>query len=94
MLPIIHNPISIFELLNNNNFDRIIIADESGISPKIKLEKNINSLIFVGPEGGFSKAELDIFNENKNVVTWSFGNRRLRAETAAITGISLLSLGF
>ena len=60
MLPIIHNPISIFDLLNNNNFDRIIIADESGINPKAKLEKNINSLIFVGSEGGFSKAELDI----------------------------------
>ena len=97
VLPTIHNPITITELLENVKiFDRIIVADESGINVTNKLEKNINTLIFIGSEGGFSNTELDIFREkvSENIIIWNLGNRRLRTETAAITSISLLTLGF
>ncbi len=43
--------------------------------------------IFIGPEGGFSPDEFEIFKKNK-VVTYSLCNRVLRAETAAITAIA------
>jgi 16S rRNA (uracil1498-N3)-methyltransferase len=93
ILPTIYNPMSIAELLNNNNYNRIILADEYGITPEIKLKEPTDSIIFIGSEGGFSKNELDIFDK-KNIIKWNLGNRRLRAETSAITGISLLSFGF
>lgn len=104
ILPTIHNPITTLELLNDNekkldcynlslNFDRIILGDEYGIVPEKETHKISNSIIFIGSEGGFSKKELDVFDEKK-VIKWNFGNRRLRTETAAITGIILLSIGF
>ena len=97
ILPTIHNPISIAELLENEkSFDRIIIGSEGGINVTTKLEKSIDTLIFIGPEGGFSNYELNIFRDkiSENIIMWNLGNRRLRTETAAIAGITLLSLGF
>lgn len=98
VLPTIYNPISIIELLEKaNRYDRIIIADESGIVPTKKQEIISNTFIFIGPEGGFSDKEIELFfnfSSSKNIIKWNLGNRRLRAETAAIIGVSLLSFGF
>jgi 16S rRNA (uracil1498-N3)-methyltransferase len=107
ILPTINHPTTITELLENEkSFDRIIVADENGTNVTKKLENDINTLLFIGSEGGFSDDELNIFRKKvprkkvpdnvviDNVVMWNLGNRRLRSETAAITGVSLLSLGF
>lgn len=48
-------------------------------------------LIAIGPEGGFSEREMEVFSQN-NFKRYSLGDLVLRAETAAIAGISLLSL--
>ena len=93
MLPVIHNPTSITDVLQNNDYDRIILADENGITPETKLKQFANSIIYVGPEGGFSEREIEIFDKT-NIVSWTFGNRRLRTETSAIMGVSLLAIGF
>ena len=104
ILPVIHHPISIMELINNRyetttkdntsaKYSRIILADENGITPETKLYKPTNTLIFIGPEGGFSELELDIFDKN-NIIKWKIGDTRLRTETATIICIGLLSLGF
>ena len=54
-----------------------------------KTKKQIN--IIVGPEGGFSNIELELLN-NKNIKIISLGDRVLRAETAAIAIMSLVSI--
>lgn len=59
---------------------------------KIKIvdENSKDVVIIVGPEGGFSKQEVEFFvNNNYKVV--SLGKRILRAETACIYSLSILS---
>ena len=43
---------------------------------------------FIGPEGGWTKKEQTLF-QNANAYSWHLGNTILRAETAAITALSL-----
>lgn len=43
--------------------------------------------VFIGPEGGWSNEELELFTKN-NIAKVSLGNMILRAETAAITALS------
>lgn len=91
ILPQIKFEKSIQSLISNLNTNIIpILLDENGDSP---LEENINedAIIFVGCEGGFSQNELEAFTNIKNLRRWNLGNRRLRAETAAIKAISILS---
>ena len=49
------------------------------------IDKNI--CIIIGPEGGFTKEEFALFNEN-NIEQFSLGKNILKAETAAICAIS------
>lgn len=48
-------------------------------------------VLFFGPEGGFSDEEIALFTE-KGVANFTIGNHILRAETAAIAGVSQLLL--
>ncbi|MDR0632486.1 MAG: RsmE family RNA methyltransferase [Holosporaceae bacterium] len=41
-------------------------------------------MFFVGPEGGFSDEEYNLFDTRENVCKFSFGPNTLRSETAAI----------
>ena len=63
---------------------------------KIELKKLINTnysqIILIGPEGDFTKEEIDLA-ESQDFQMVSIGNSRLRTETACITAISLLKLG-
>lgn len=47
--------------------------------------------LFIGPEGGFSENEISLFKEC-NVKPISLGSYVLRAETAAIVGVAVLSI--
>jgi 16S rRNA (uracil1498-N3)-methyltransferase len=47
--------------------------------------------LLIGPEGGFTGAELDLLRRHAFVVPASLGPRILRAETAAIVGLALLA---
>jgi len=49
--------------------------------------------VLVGPEGGFSPVETDLLRATAFVRPVSLGPRILRAETAAIAALALLSLG-
>ncbi|MPN46579.1 hypothetical protein SDC9_194170 [bioreactor metagenome] len=91
-LPKIHLPQTIDSLISNIdtlNYQNIFLADENGVKPQINIHNSKNSIIFVGAEGGFSERELNLFPTK--TIKWNLGNRRLRAETAAISMLSILS---
>jgi 16S rRNA (uracil1498-N3)-methyltransferase len=48
--------------------------------------------VYIGPEGGWSDAELALFKEKKATI-YSLGEQVLRAETASAAVVSLLMLG-
>ncbi len=54
---------------------------------ELNLENSIE--LFIGPEGGFTDQEIILCKKN-NIQAIQFGTRILRAETAAIAGLSLL----
>lgn len=54
-------------------------------------QDNISNICFlIGPEGGFSDDEKAMLNASKHVHAVNLGNTILRAETAAIYGLSVL----
>ena len=66
---------------------QVIMAQPRNISAYIDTTKE--SLLLIGPEGGFSDDEVDTLLK-KQVKPMSLGPRILRAETAAIVGLTLL----
>jgi len=88
--PKINEIISLNEFLEydydtNNKY----IAD---IASKMKMKKNIKdkvSLIIVGPEGDFTKKEIDIIHK-RGFKKITLGDQVLRSETAAVVGGYLL----
>lgn len=73
-----------------NNYDSIFLADYEGEIFDKQLVRNTN-LILVGPEGGFSQDEINFIKKNPKTKSINLGNRRLRAETAVVTMMALLS---
>ncbi len=75
------------------NFDVVLFANEradKGDKPK-SIVKAKNIAIIVGSEGGFSAKEKDKFT-NAGATTVSLGKRILRAETASVAMMSLVSI--
>jgi 16S rRNA (uracil1498-N3)-methyltransferase len=68
---------------------RLFAAIERGAAPRIASADGPRALL-VGPEGGFSPAELDALGSHPIVTQASLGPRILRAETACIAGLALL----
>lgn len=73
--------------------ETIIALDPEG---GIKFDKNIikdgeKTAVFIGPEGGWSKQELELFKKNGAHVC-TFGHAILRAETAAVVAAGILLL--
>ena len=73
-----------------NNSDQKIMANLK--TKNILAKETINSnqiCLVIGPEGGFSDDEIQEAKNNK-ITEISFGENRLRSETAAIYGLSIL----
>jgi 16S rRNA (uracil1498-N3)-methyltransferase len=77
--------------LTENNIFLVGQQGSDNISTVLKNIKvdNTNIYIIIGPEGGFSDKEVNIFKE-QNCYFFSLGNSILRCETAAITSISFV----
>ena len=92
--PVVKKRMSLGEILADETFDIKIACVERDDTLSLKaclrnLDVNDNSklLVIIGPEGGFSAAELQLLN-NSDVYKVSLGKLILRAETAVISAIS------
>lgn len=79
-----------------SNFDLIIVCYENERSNHITQYKQEitnakNILVLIGPEGGITESELATLEKEQNVVVATLGKRILRAETASIASLSILS---
>lgn len=87
--------ISLSEFCTTNNYEQIIAACESENSSNkitnIKTIKN-NLAVLIGPEGGFSDAEMEMIKSADKIDRVSLGASVLRAETATIAAIASISM--
>lgn len=94
-VPEIFKPRELFEFLENEKleeFEKKIIF--SPLAEKINVTDITGGsfVVAIGPEGGFSDREQEHFGE-KRFKSFSLGDLILRAETAAISALTILLLG-
>lgn len=84
------------ELVCDKSFDKVFIFSEIEEKYTLKdyfkeniINKNDNILIVIGPEGGFSKREFELFKQVK-LPQFTLGNLILKAPTACVASISNL----
>lgn len=85
-LPILNQPTSFKEFIQNNRADQLFIAHCERTSKKTlktELKTNTSVTILIGPEGDFSTKEIQQAI-SANYIPVSLGTTRLRTETAAI----------
>ncbi|MEM6902312.1 MAG: 16S rRNA (uracil(1498)-N(3))-methyltransferase [Pseudomonadota bacterium] len=83
----------LFETLQSYADHRLLLAAERADAPTISPETLADFpkiALLIGPEGGFAPAELDALCELPFVHAISLGQRILRAETAALAGLTLI----
>lgn len=96
-LPLLHQPIKFNQLLSKQfaNTSKYIAHCEDENNKEQLSTKLLNSpaskLILIGPEGDFTKQEIELALQ-KNFIPVSLGTTRLRTETAGIVAATLLSL--
>jgi 16S rRNA (uracil1498-N3)-methyltransferase len=97
LLPTIQPEISFKDFLKNNakysSYQKYIGWCETGldIHLKNKYTKGYNAIILIGPEGDFTKEEVDVAI-TENYLPVSLGNSRLRMETAGIVACHIVNL--
>jgi len=99
VIPVIHEPLDLRSILTvNSSIEKLhgfIFYEEGGMSlsqamqPNRIYHKSLPVHIFIGPEGGFTSEEI-AFAKEKGLLVVSFGKRILRAETAAISAVTLI----
>jgi 16S rRNA (uracil1498-N3)-methyltransferase len=96
-LPVLDKePLKLTKLLEKfkkerENLDGLCVLDFSG-TPLSSVKHLISvDTIFIGPEGGFSEKEIELFKKH-NVKTISLGQNTLRAETACVSVSSIFLL--
>jgi 16S rRNA (uracil1498-N3)-methyltransferase len=89
VLPEILEPVALARLLKDRDGDRTLyFADEAGGVRAADAFRPGPALILTGPEGGFTAEERGLVRGAPNAVAISLGPRILRAETAALAGLS------
>ena len=94
-VPLIAAPVPLPALLADWPAERALVAalerqGAPGVAPLAGPAGLLPAGLLIGPEGGFTGAELDLLRRHAFVVPASLGSRILRAETAAIVGLALL----
>ena len=88
-LPGIHVT-SVEALIDKFNTKLMVAHCEQGFKALPKILQS-DSVVCIGPEGDFSKREIELFKSVK-ATEFSLGKRILRAETAAIAAVTLANL--
>ena len=92
-VPVLHDARPLQAVLADWSADRRLFAAlERSEAPRIAAVSGRKALL-VGPEGGFSPAELEALRAHPFVTGVSLGPRVLRADTACIAGLALLQGG-
>ncbi len=98
-LPLLHQPVKFgdyINLLKEENGSKFIAHCDTGIKNSLKetafKTSSDNSTILIGPEGDFTNDEIAIAVQNEFLPV-SLGNTRLRTETAALVGATILCVG-
>lgn len=86
-LPTIKSVIDL-KKIDFSTYDNVILADEYGDKSIKDIGKN--TLIIVGPEGGFHESEIEMLEKIAKLQKIYLGPNRLRAETAAINLVSIV----
>ena len=89
-LPVLHEPIPFMDALGDRT---LIFADEAGDARSAldALARTTLPLdILIGPEGGFTPSERDAVRSRRNTTPVTLGPRILRADTAAISLLTLV----
>ena len=84
------NSTNTFENFILNSEDQLLMANlktSNKLSEKLFTKSNI--CLMIGPEGGFSDIEIDLAKK-QDIKEVTLGNSRLRSETAAIYGMSII----
>jgi 16S rRNA (uracil1498-N3)-methyltransferase len=93
MVPVVHETVGFDNFLSaRDSIHGIVFYEEEGVG----LTEAVSSLVphhsslfvLIGPEGGFTKEEITLTKE-KGLIVASIGKRILRAETAAISAVTL-----
>ena len=97
-IPILDKEITLEDLLFNHPNDRALIfcnehndSDESMYSSIAKIKNKFNKwTLLIGPEGGFSKDEVNKIKKTSNIISVSLGKRILRSDTATTAALFCL----
>lgn len=91
-IPTCYEPTSIEKVLDHK-FDKILVFGERSTEISLKnylrekpIVKGEQVLVIIGPEGGFSQREFDLFKSN-NLPIITLGDLILKAETAVIVAL-------
>ncbi|NKB22236.1 MAG: 16S rRNA (uracil(1498)-N(3))-methyltransferase [Alphaproteobacteria bacterium] len=96
-VPEVDEPVNLSEVMKDWPEDRLLLyCDETGggisINEYLAGQKATGRTepmaILIGPEGGFSRSELDLLKEKTNFTAIDLGPRILRADTAAVAALS------
>ena len=85
-IPPIEQPIRFDEAMKRKGSKIVFDAD----SPPSTTDNQQPTTLFIGPEGGFSERELDLARSG-GATFERLGPRRLRAETAALAAVTIIS---
>lgn len=102
-VPKVYEPMKFKNIIENiSKYDIVLLLYENEKSltlkqvlQKWKKEKIISKIaIMIGPEGGFSKEEVDILSKFDNLQIVTVGARILRTETAGIAALAMVNYEF
>lgn len=90
-VPEVRDALPLHRVLDGWDGAPLVVAMERAVAQPLRaLPPALPLALLVGPEGGFEAAELDDLRRRPFVVPAALGPRILRAETAAVAGLSAL----
>lgn len=89
-LPQLHDVVKLQEFLQDyKGIGRILVGDERLGSSRLREVVQKQDVFLIGPEGGFSDDEFELFKKYDFIRLFSFGKNILRSETAAVAFVSV-----